>query len=311
VIRQAAEADGVAFEQALKEAAGQRWGRRLWRAAVDGCPEISATWVQPLRRAVWWRACFRSPLRTVRAYFAFAIAELKLRFAPPVPWIAIFGSDRDKKSSVASEVVHRLTTCPYAKVKAIHWAWAPGPGGGYMGRAQRAQPVTHSHEGPRGGPIQSGSRLAVLAVDWLVNYWMRWVHLRAKGYILVFEDTYFHLVADPKRYRYAAGPRLARGLAWLLPKPDLAFLLDSEPDVPSQREEEGDFCAPPAAYVLNASLPVSALVDEIQRVVRASMLEQSTATLRWVRNPRTPKSAVTPEGATVHSTSLGGGEAEW
>ena len=52
-------------------------------------------------------------------------------------------------------------------------------------------------------------------------------------------------------------------------------------------------------------------MDEVQRVVRASMLEQSTATLGWVRNPTTTNSAVTAEGATVHSTSVVGGDPEW
>ena len=70
-------------------------------------------------------------------------------------------------------------------------------------------------------------------------------------------------------------------------------------------------CGLAAAHVLNASLPLSVLVDEVQRVVRASMLEQSTATLGWVRNPTTTNSAVTAEGATVHSTSVVGGDPEW
>ena len=92
-----------------------------------------------------------------------------------------------------------------------------------------------------------------------------------------------------------------------------------------QREEEGTLselmrhkhgsrafvCGLPGAHVLNASLPLSVLVDEVQRVVRASMLKQSTATLGWVRNPTTTNSAVTAEGATVHSTSVVGGDPEW
>src|SRR5678815_3034804 len=133
VIREAVETDGVAFEQALKEAAGNKWGRRLWRAAADGCPEISATWVQPLRRAVWWRAYFSSPVRTVKAYLAFVIAELRRRFAPPVPWIAILGSDSSAKASLANEIVHRLAVCPYTNLKMIDWSSSP------MSRAQDAE----------------------------------------------------------------------------------------------------------------------------------------------------------------------------
>jgi len=236
VIRQAVEADGAALEQALIEIAGDTWGRRLWRAAVDGCPETSGTWIQALRRAVWWRACFRSPIRTIQRYLAFVVSELGRRFAPPVPWIAISGSDRNARSSVANEIVHRLAASPYLYIKPIHW-------------------------------VGSDLGLVVLALDWLVNYWTRWVHLRTQNYILVFDQTYFDLLVDPKFSGYRAGRRLARALSWLLPKPDLVFSLDSEPDVLGHRTNEG------------------ALVDEVQRVLRAYMLERSTATLRYVQNP--------------------------
>ena len=236
VIRQAVEADGAALEQTLIEIAGNTWGRRLWRAAVDGCPEISGTWVQALRRAVWWRACFRSPIRTIQSYLAFVISELGRRFAPPVPWIAISGSDRNGRSSVANEIVHRLAASPYLYIKPIHW-------------------------------VGSDVGLVVLALDWLVNYWTRWVHLRTQNYILVFDQTYFDLLVDPKFSGYRAGRRLARALSWLLPKPDLVFSLDSASDVLGHRTNEG------------------ALVDEVQRVLRAYMLERSTATLRYVQNP--------------------------
>jgi hypothetical protein len=317
VIRQAVEADGVALEQTLIEVAGHKWGGRLWRAAADGCPEISANWIQPLRRAVWWRACFRSPVRTSERYLAFVVSELKRRFAPPVPWIAVFGSDPKQKSAFAKDVVDRLALCPDTNIKATDWCPRR------MAPAQDAELATSPNEGPGRGPIGSALSLVVLAVNWLVHYWTRWVHLRARGYILVSSHTYFDLVVDPQHYGYRAGPRLARTLSWLLPKPDLSFFLDSEPLGLGHRQEEGgcsdlarhkhayrEFgCRLPAGHVLNASLPVSVLVEEVQRVVRAWML-QSTATLGWVRNPATTVSAVTAEGARVQSTSVGRGDPE-
>ena len=286
VIRQAVEADGAVLEQALIEIAGNAWGRRLWRAAVDGCPEISGTWIQALRRAVWWRACFRSPIRTIQRYLAFVMTELGRRFAPPVPWIAISGSDRKGRSSVANEIVHRLAASPYIYIKPIHWCPS------VVTSAQDDEPLTHPHERAGHGRIGSGLRLVVLALDWLVNYWTRWVHLRTQNYILVFDQTYFDLLVDPKFSVSRGGPWLARALSWLLPKPDLVFALDSEPDVPGHRKNEG------------------ALVDEVQRVLRAYMLERSTATLRYVQSPSITPPAVTTEGSTVHASWLGRRDAQ-
>ena len=319
VIRQAVEADGWAFEQVLIEVAGNKWGRRLWRAAADGCPEISANWVQPLRRTVWWRACLRAPVRTIQRYLAFVVAELRRRFAPPVPWIAILGSDRQRKSAFASDIVDRLAVCPYTNVKAIDWC-PPR-----MTPPQETELATSPNEGPGRRSIGSGLRLVVLAVNWLVNYWTRWVHLRGKGYVLVSDHTYFDLLVDPRPYGYRAGPRLARALSWLLPKPDLVFLLDSESDVLERRKEESvlsDLVRRKHAYrafvrrlraghVLNESLPLSVLVDEVQRVLRTCMLEQSIATLGCKQNPiAATAAAVTAERSMVHSTWLGRGDAE-
>jgi hypothetical protein len=167
-------------------------------------------------------------------------------------------------------------------------------------------------------------RLVVLAIDWLVNYWTRWVHLRGKGYTLVSEHTYFDLVVEPQRYGYSAGPRLARTLSWLLPKPDVTFFLDSESDVLWHRKEESapsqlmsqEFayrafvCRRRDGHVLNGNLPLSALVDEVQRVIRAWMFDRFTVAPGRVQNLTTTAPAVTAECSTVHSSSVDGGHRE-
>ena len=214
----AVETDGPAFRQALIEVAGNKLGGRLWQAAAAGHPEISAEWTRSLRLAVWWRACFRSPVRTIQRYFAFVIAELRLRFAPRVPLIAILGSEGSGKSSLVNEIVHRFAACPYAQVKAFHWRPR------LIARTHSREPDTERDGRPYRGPIGSDVSLLALAADWLLVYWTRLVHLRAKGYIVAFDGMYLDLVVDPNRYRRGAGPRLARALWWLLlPKPDLVL----------------------------------------------------------------------------------------
>ena len=214
------------------------------------------------------------------------IGELRLRFQPPVPWVAIIGPDGSGESSLANEIVHRFAACPYGNVKAVHWRSR------FMARAQGDETVTDLHERPRRGPIGSGWRLLVLAADWLVCYSARWARLRAKGYILALDRTYFDVILDHGRGRDGVRP-LARVLWWLLPKPDLVFVLGSEPDVLSQRMQEvppSELARQrqarralarqlPAGHVVDGSLPLSAVVDEIQRVIRAWMLNRSVARL--------------------------------
>jgi len=274
-IRQAVEIDGSAFQQTLIEVAGKKLGSRLWQAAVDGHAESSAEWTRSLRRAVWWRACFRSPVRTIQRSVGFVIGELRLRLQPPVPWVAIIGPDGSEESSLANEIVHRFAACPYGNVKAVHWRSR------LMARARGDEPVTDRERRSR-GRIGSGWRLMVLAADWLVCYWAGWARLRAKGYILALDRTYFDVTVDHARGRDGMGP-LARVMGWLLPKPDLVFVLDSDGDVPWQRMHEvppAEIARQlPAGHVIDGSLPLSDVVDEIQRVIRGWMLNRSVVSL--------------------------------
>jgi hypothetical protein len=134
-------------------------------------------------------------------------------------------------------------------------------------------------------------------MEWLTGYWTRWVHLRAKGYILIFDRTYLEAALDSARSPDGSKLRLASALWWLLPKPDLVFVLATNPDVRGDSEED----RPPSeltrerqvnrvvvsrlagGQVISASLPTSLVVDEIQRVVRAWMRERSAASLGEAR----------------------------
>jgi hypothetical protein len=291
VIRQAVEIDGVAFRQALTEAVGRKWGFRLWRAAADGRPEASADWAHSLRRVVWWRACLSSPVCTVLRWLAFVIGQLRLRFEPPVPWIAILDTRDGLESSVSNEIVQRLGVCPFATVTAF--PWHPRR----IGRAHGSQLTVDPLGRLRREPIGWWTVLAH-AADWVVAYWTRVVHLRAKGYIPACDGTSVDLLVDFARDRETAR-RLARLLWPLLPKPDLVFVLDSEPEVVTLAASDGlqsDVARRshaykafvrqvPAGYVLNARLPPGTLADEIQGAIRAWLLTRSAVRLGGAQAP--------------------------
>jgi thymidylate kinase len=271
-IRQAVDLDGSALRQTLMEVAGKKLGLRLWQAAVDGHAEMSAEWTRSLRRAVWWRACLRSPVRTIQRSVAFVIGEFRLRFRPSVPWLAIVGPDGSGKSSLVNELVRRFAACPYGSVTALHWRSR------ITARAQRDEPVTDSRERPRRGAIGSSWRLLFLAANWLGHYWARWARLRAKGFILAFDHTYVDVVVDDTRDASRPGPRLGRALWWLLPKPDLVFVLDSESNI-----------------------------DDIQRVIREWMSKRSVATL-GVQAPVVTAPTLDAVGSSAAPTSVSRGD---
>lgn len=298
VIRQAVASDGSAFRHALTAAAGRKWGTRLYQAAVDGHPEVSKTWARSLRVAIWTRAWRRSPVRTVARGLAFVVAELRLRFDPPVPWLALLGPAASGTASVLDEMVQRSNTCRFASVRAF--TCRPGPlarhCGGPLPTAEDARPSEK--------PDRSNTSVLLLATDRLLEYWMRLVHLRAKGCILAFDQPALGLVVD--RARWGVGSWLARALSRLVPKPDLLFVLESAPaTLPpggpkaravthlDQPHELRAGTRQPVRHTLEANLPTSAVVEEMQRVVRTWLLNRTITRLALQTPVSVPPATVT------------------
>jgi hypothetical protein len=153
----AAQRDGDALQRALTDALGDKWGLRLWRAASEGNPELSAEWVRALRVAAWWRACLRSPISTIRRFLAFVVAEVRLRLQPSTPLVALVGADERETSALSAAVQQRFAACPFASARVFRW--------------------------PSGEASREDATL-VVAGRWLIVYWMQLVHLRAKGYLV-------------------------------------------------------------------------------------------------------------------------------
>lgn len=285
VILQAAKEDELAFEEALAAAAGKRWGRRLIQAARDGCPEVSARWVRPLRTAVWTRALIRDPAGTLARFTDFLKAEFRLRIAPPTPWVAVLGPDGSGKSSVLAELRARLSAARVLKgVRLYHWrpSFLPQVARN-VGRADRP------HADPPRGAVESVAKLAFLLADWWAGYWSQIVHLRTKGCLVLFDRYYLDLLVDPKRYRYGGPAFLTRWVGRLVPQPDLVFVLDASPSVLWARKQEvliSEAARQRSAYlalarriprcrVVNASRSLREVVDEIERTLVTFMHGQA------------------------------------
>jgi thymidylate kinase len=74
---------------------------------------------------------------------------------------------------------------------------------------------------------------------WLVDYWISWLELRARGSPVVLADRYiFDLVADPRRVRFGGPEWLARIAIRLAPRPAHVFLCDAPASELYRRKEE-------------------------------------------------------------------------
>jgi len=282
LITQAAHGSGDEFRTLLHRAAGKRWGERLWLAASSGAPQLSEQWARSVRRAVWWRAFVRTPLRTIGGWVKHWRSELMLRIRPPLPWCVVLGPDGSGKSSVISELEGRFARSGLFDVARFHWR--PG----VLSARSGAGPVTDPHGQPPRGSFASALQLLFLMTDWTLGYWGGLVHQRAKGRLVIYDRHFIDLMVDPMRYRYGGPPWLPRWVARLIPTPDLVFLMDAPPDVLLQRKQEVTreevvrqrtayrdlVTSLPNGRIVDAARELSQVVDAVERIILAHLMEQ-------------------------------------
>lgn len=207
ILLQAFAEDRQAFEQALKFAVGDRWGKKLVLLLESNALETSAAWTKPLRRALWWNAVRRAPIQTSYGWLRHWIREIALRLNPPVPWIVIAGES-------AASTAEAIEACGLGlKIKRYR-------------------------QGPHFIPFcsfaykQAGSEKYIIAtlrqilrqIDWIAGYWLTISNFRAKMYFVIVETA-----------RKETG-WLSRLRGLLLPQPDATIFLGQpcQPGIPAE-----------------------------------------------------------------------------
>jgi thymidylate kinase len=274
VLMKAAEEDTDAFSACLNYAVGKKWGRKLLVLAQEGTPEKSASWVKPLRRALWIRGFKRQPVSTCKGWLAFWLREVQMRLHPPVPWVAILGIDGSGKSTVIEGIRQQWESIGL-KVMFPHWrpeCIRPGKSEG---------PVTKPHSKPPRGFAESVAKLAFLLVDWSFGFRIRLADKRARGWFVIFDRCYHDLLVDPHRYRYGAPKCLASLIFCLFPKPEAVILLDAPADVLHARKPEttlemaralrDDYLNlvvnHPVGFVVDCNRPIELVIDDIRKIL--------------------------------------------
>lgn len=236
-IIEAARTDEENFKQALSHAVGQKWAKRLLAVATSGQSQVSEQWAKALRRAVLWQAMKRNPKKTIFGWCRYLFIEVSLRLRPPVPWVAVLGPDGSGKSTLLSTLRTNLRgyfpgiiVCHLRPYKILHKI-LPGPDG-------RPAPVLDPHGKPPRGFLLSMAKLSIGLIDWFCGYWTYLIHLRAKGFLVLFDRHFIDIFVDPRRYRYGGPMWAARCISFMIPRPGIWIFLDVAPDIVQNRKRE-------------------------------------------------------------------------
>jgi hypothetical protein len=229
-----ARANPAGFLELLTAVVGPRLGRPILEASLQGRAPDPRLW-RRARRCQRFRRV-RSPARSVAALALGARRQLQRVVHPTGLFVLIVGPDGSGKSTLARNLPE---LCDEAFRRALRYHWRPEflPTPARVLGTEKPNPAQ-----PHGRPAHSrAASLLLLGYYWLdmaLGGWLRVWPFRMRTGLFVNERGWWDIAVDPHRYRLSVPPWLVRALGMLLPRPDLALILDTSPDVLLGRKSE-------------------------------------------------------------------------
>ncbi|KEI70756.1 hypothetical protein [Endozoicomonas elysicola] len=167
---------------------------------------------------------------TARFYLLGEIKRIISRILKPTGiTIAFYGCDGVGKSTVIEKIIR--SQMPFRQTQYFHF------------KPLHARNTT---EGNSSTPHLMGkysyTKSVVKLFYFVLQYNLGWLKnispLRVKSYMIIFDRYYFDIFVDQIRYRYGASDILLRLAGWLIPKPNISFVLVAPPEVIYARKQE-------------------------------------------------------------------------
>ena len=215
-------------EKLTRELFGEKWQGNLWDACANSRFRIPGA---KLRRQFWKNALVHHPLRSLQFWLRECLRMINGGLSPTGVFIALLGPDGVGKSSLISQLTAAVGGA-FPEQRVFHFRpmlfWSRKGTG----------PVTDPHGKPRRPAWQSMAKICSLVLDYCFGYrFLVRPMLRRSGFV-VFDRYLYDLWVDTKRYRYGGPLWLARLVCYLVPTPDLLFVLSAPPEVIIARKSE-------------------------------------------------------------------------
>lgn len=146
--------------------------------------------------------------------------------------VAVMGPDGSGKSLVIDTLLAQQQD-GFRRTRSFHLR--PG----ILGASEDARaPSSDPHAKPAYGGAKSAVKLAYVATDYLLGYWLKVRPALVRSTFMIFDRYYHDLLVDPRRSRYGGPDWLVRLVGRVVPKPDLMLVLDAAVDVILARKQE-------------------------------------------------------------------------
>jgi hypothetical protein len=229
-----ARRDPAAYRAALEPILGRRLAGRISRSVLGGAYPNGFLWSrarlqQRVRR-------FRSPGRAIVLPTRRLGRVLERIVRPAGLHVLIVGPDGAGKTTLAAslpdacEGLFRRDLRQHTRPKIL-----PRPGALLK---REARDWSNPHEAPPHGRVASSVLLLYYWLDFVLGGWVRIWPVRVRSGLVVVERGWWDLAVDPRRYRLQVRRWAVRALARLLPRPDIAFVLEAPAALMRQRKIE-------------------------------------------------------------------------
>ena len=244
--------------------------------------------------------------------------------------LLVAGPDGSGKSTLAEKLAAGSGGL-FPATMLVHWrpGILPRPGG-LLGRPEAD--VTRPHAQAPHNRLVSVALLTYHLADFVLGNWFRIGPARRRGDLVVIERGWWDMAVDPRRYRMDVPRRLVLAYGRLLPRPDLAIVLEGPAEVLASRKHElppDEVARQVAAWrdvlpggvrhaYVDVSLPLDDVVDRVRDEIELARGDGAVrgrapgwANLpnrrasRWIV-PRRPRSAARTGLLVYHPVTLRG-----
>ncbi|MBN2730613.1 MAG: hypothetical protein JXR53_15420 [Bacteroidales bacterium] len=145
------------------------------------------------------------------------------------------------------------------------------------------------HGRPINGIIKSLYRYFFYNVDFILGTWFRVIPMKIQRKLIIFDRYYYDYYVDMKRYQYNLPDWFPRLFSFMIPKPDLVFILDAPADILYERKKELSLAEIERqrnkylnlalnlknAHIINSHQTLEKVTEDVTRIILSNKAEQT------------------------------------
>ena len=148
------------------------------------------------------------------------------------------------------------------------------------------------------GILKSFARYFFYNLDFLLGYFFRIYPLKIKRRLVIFDRYYYDYYVDLKRYQFNLPKFLPRLFSFMIPQPDLVFVLDAPADVIYSRKQELSITEIERqrtifkktakqlknTHLINTNQPINEVINKVTKIIIEKKVKQTAKKIRIESN---------------------------